>query len=92
MSEVGLDLYLAADLFLHFTRLQLGFVEYLESTNETCCALTSEVHTAKFAFSQRLPDLEHAEMESFGGGLIKERRIGGSLRAGGALIGRPSHL
>lgn len=78
MCEVALDLDLAANLFLHFALLQLRLVQYFEGADEPAAALFGEIYAPELAFTQRLANLEHAEVELFGfRGLLVERSVDG---------------
>jgi hypothetical protein len=64
MSQIALDFDLALDLFLNSALLQLTFVQDLEGTDESVCSLACEVNAAKFAFSKRLANFEHSQVET----------------------------
>lgn len=63
MTEVALNLNLAADLALDASALQLVLVQHLERADEAARALPSKVHAPEFALAQRTADFEHSQVE-----------------------------
>lgn len=60
MSQVGLDLDFASDLFLDFAILELVLVENFQGADEAGGSLAGEVDATEFALAEGAADLEHA--------------------------------
>ena len=75
VGKIRLNLDLSADLFLDLSLLELDLVEYLERADEATRAFPRQVDSSELAFTERLSNLKHAEVE------LSRRR--GLLRDGG---------
>lgn len=66
MAQVGLNLDLAAHLFLDFACDQFGFVQHFERADVAGLFFAREVDTPEFAFAERSADFEVVQVEEFG--------------------------
>ena len=62
VSEVTVNLDLSPDLLFHLALLQFALVQDFECADKARRSLLGKIHPSKFAFPQRLANLEHSQM------------------------------